>query len=293
MRPVPLFIAALFAAAPTVARATVYDEFAGLRSQAMGGAHRGLGTSNDTMFLNPAGMISYRRYSVDLSYGFTSFDDLSHISISAVDSKSGPVAGAAGYTHDRGDPDGSNAKLHRIYMGAAYPISQNFGFGITVRHIRGDFTDEKGVRHEEIELYNGDVGVFLMAAEGVGIGFTYHNLIRGDYPKLTPPSLGVGGSYTNGPIALAADISMDVRDTDNRRIGYHLGGEYFIGQEYPIRLGWKYNPFIRKTGADAMENIVSAGLGWISQGGALEATFAQSIERERNWSLTGALKFFL
>ena len=35
--------------------AGIYDEFRGLRSEAMGGAHRGLGTSNDTLTLNPAG----------------------------------------------------------------------------------------------------------------------------------------------------------------------------------------------------------------------------------------------
>ena len=41
---------------PRVSNASVYDEFTGIRSAAMGGAHRAVGTSNDALVLNPAGM---------------------------------------------------------------------------------------------------------------------------------------------------------------------------------------------------------------------------------------------
>jgi hypothetical protein len=280
---------------PAAAGASVYDEFTGLRSQAMGGAHRGLGNSNDTLFLNPAGMVLAKRYSVDLAYGFTAMDDLSHISLSAVDSKSGPVAGAAGYTHDRGDEDGVDARLHRIYMALAYPIVENFGFGITVRNLRGEYTDVASGERRDLSLYNGDIGIAVAAGEGFGFGFTYHNVLRlaDDERVLTPPSLGFGAAYTTGFFSLAADVTMDLRDEDNRRMGYHVGGEYFAADQYPIRLGWQYAPFVRRNGSDANENIVSGGLGWITGGGAIEATFAQSVERPKNWAISGALKFFL
>ncbi|MEZ4272059.1 MAG: hypothetical protein R3C68_11720 [Myxococcota bacterium] len=127
----------LLCAAP-VSKAGVYQEMKGLRSEAMGGAHRGLGTSNDTLFLNPAGMAMLRRYSVDLLYGYTSIDNLNHISVTAVDSKSGPLAGAVGYTHDRGELNGLDAKFHRAYGAIAYPIFEGVGLGLTGRYVRGD-----------------------------------------------------------------------------------------------------------------------------------------------------------
>src|SRR5262245_27093677 len=97
----------------------------------MGGAHRGVGTSNDTIMLNPAGMAIRKRYAIDGSYAYSAQDTLSHISISALDSKTAPVAGALAYTHDRGDHEFSNVEMNRIYMASAYPIFDWLAVGIT------------------------------------------------------------------------------------------------------------------------------------------------------------------
>ena len=96
--------------AATPARADVYREIHGARSEAMGGAHRGLGTSNDAITLNPAGMMLTKRYSIDANYTYSKQDDLHHFSISLVDSKSGPVAGSDEYVFSRGDHDRADKK---------------------------------------------------------------------------------------------------------------------------------------------------------------------------------------
>src|SRR3954469_18063599 len=97
-----LFFALMFGAASVRAQ-TLPDEFAGVRSLGMGGAHRALGTSNDTLYLNPAGMAIMKRYSVEASYAYDALFKLTEVGGSIVDSKSGPVAGGVGYTHERGD----------------------------------------------------------------------------------------------------------------------------------------------------------------------------------------------
>ncbi|MBI3179837.1 MAG: hypothetical protein HYZ27_09265, partial [Deltaproteobacteria bacterium] len=98
------------------AAAAVSEEFPGVRSAAMGGAHRGLGTSNDTLYLNPAGMSLASRYSVEMDYRFSNFDELYRLAATVVDSKSGPVAGGLGYTYVWGNEDGADPALHRVVL---------------------------------------------------------------------------------------------------------------------------------------------------------------------------------
>ena len=183
------------------AAASVFDEFHGVRSVGMGGAQRGLGTSNDTLYLNPAGMAIARRYAVELNYAYSPFDELTHLNVSAVDSKSGPVAGGIAYTHERGDSTGVDASLHRIYVGAAYPISDAFALGVTAKNFRGSFVDNGEKRH--ISLYTGDVGVITRLGQGVGVGFTAHNVVKTDVARFTPLTFGTGLSWVPSTLLAA------------------------------------------------------------------------------------------
>lgn len=268
----------------------VGQELHGVRSMAMGGAHRGLGTSNDTLYLNPAGMAIMRRYSVELQYGYSPFDHLNHINASAVDSKSGPVAGAIGYTHDRGDKAGVNANLHRIIGGAAYPINQRLAFGLSTRHVRGHFNDADGKRHD-VRLYSGDVGVMALVTPQVGLGVAYNNIVATDFPELTPPSAGLGLSFLGPLFTLAGDISWDLKTPKDAAVSYHLGGEYIASRTFPLRLGYRRETFVRNNGENGWENQITAGAGWSTVDGGLDLAYSRSLERRRHWSLIAAFRF--
>jgi len=170
--------------------ASVFDELHGVRSLSMGGAHRGLGTTNDTLYLNPAGMALGRRYSVEMGYGYSPFDELTRLNASVVDSKSGPVAGSIAYTHDRGDADGVDAAVHRIYMGAAYPLSEAFALELQPRTSAANLVDNGDRR--KLSLYTGDVGIITRLGQGVGVGLTAHNVVKTEMTRLTPLTFGAG-----------------------------------------------------------------------------------------------------
>ena len=276
---------------PLWANATVYDEFRGIRSGGMGGAHRGIGTSNDTLLLNPAGMAILSRYSIELDYGYNKKDDLSRAHFSAVDSKSSPVAAGLAYTYVKGDQKNVDPNMHFIYFGMAYRIANSVAFGISSKNFRGEFTDETGLK--EYDLYTGDVGVQFNLGDSVRVGLTYHNLMETDLPKLTPPTLGAGASFQWNELVFAADLDADITDSDNPKMTYRAGAEYFYNRIAPVRIGYTRSPFIRSTGAKAEEDIVSAGLGYLSQTGSLDISFSRSVQRARNWTLIGGMKFFL
>ncbi len=258
----------------------------------MGGAHRGVGTSNDTLYLNPAGMAVATRYGVETAYQYSNFSDLTDLNLSAVDSKSGPVAGGFGYTHTRGDADGVAPSLQRYSAALAYPLMPGLAFGVSTKHVRGEYKDAAGDR-QEVELTTGDAGISLLMAQGLGFGVTMQNTVKTDHPLFTPRIYGAGVSFQNPGFVVAADISMNQDTEDKFKTRYNVGAEYFLMGLYPIRLGYRREPTTKKDGSFLEENIFSVGGGWMSQSGSFEFAAEHSLERMRNWKMIAAMKFFL
>jgi len=278
---------------PSAAHADPYQEFLGVRSEAMGGAHRGLGNSNETIMLNPAGMALTRRYSIDATYGYSAQDTLSHASISALDSKTGPVAGGLAYTFSIGDHAHSNVNLHRIYLASAYAITDYLAFGMTARHIRGEFNDENG-EHQNVEVYTGDLGIMLALFHSFGIGVTYHNTVTSSRKRLAPPHMGIGLGYQGESLALASDMEIDLRDRRLGDVSFRFGAEYFIDGQFAFRAGYRFEPFIRKYGGKKdLDHVLSGGFGWVTESGSVEIAYTQSVILKKDWDLIGSFKFFL
>lgn len=275
-----------------LAHADVTDPFFGARAVAMGGAHRALGTSNDTILLNPAGMSLLRRYSVDVDYGFEGRDSLSRIHVSALDSKTGPVAASMAYTYvrDEGGPVGAN--LHQFASATSYALNPSVALGFNLKHARGDYTP-RDAEKREVSMFTSDLGLLMTLGEGVRAGATYHNFVRADAAGLARPSVGVGLAWGWDQLSLAGDLDIDLRASQRGELSYFAGAEYFVGGQFPLRAGYAARRYEDTSGASAFENLVSGGAGWIQQGGALEVGYQQSLTRQRNWQIVGALKFFL
>lgn len=282
----------MVAAFPGAVRADVYQEFTGTRSEAMGGAHRGVGTSNDTIFLNPAFMSLVPRFSLDGYYGYSGQDSLSHISFSALDSKTGPIGGALAYTHDRGDHDFTNAELHRIYFATSYALFDFLALGFTGRHVRGAFNDERGLR-QNVETYSADLALAMRLFDLVGIGVTYHNVLSTSRPRMTPPHLGTGAALTWEGFVVAVDVDIDLRQRHMGDLTVKTGAEYFLFNMFPLRFGYRWQPRIRRDGEKEWENILGGGIGYVGEVGAIEITYTHSINVHNNWDVIGALKLFL
>lgn len=277
----------------TPGRADVYREFHGLRSEAMGGAHRGLGNSNDAITLNPAGIALTKRYSIDGGYSYSKQDDLHHFSLSILDSKTGPVSGALEYSLTRGDHAHADANLHRVYFSSAYALLENLALGITARTVRGDFKDEKGER-QNVETYSTDLGLGLVLFEAFGLGVTYHNVITSSRKRLNPPHLGIGLAYVGDALTIAADMEIDLRKNWLGEITARAGVEYFLGGAFPVRFGYRAVPFTRKYGgARDYDHVLGGGIGWITETGSVEATYTHSVIIQKNWDIFAALKFYL
>jgi hypothetical protein len=263
------------------------DEFQGVRSAAMGGAHRGVGTSNDTLVLNPAGMVLAKRYAIEMNYGYGRFSEASTINVSAVDSKSSPVAGGIGYTADVGGK--YHAKIHRLYLSSAYAITEYIAFGLTGRHLRGDYTVDG--QKTNLALFTGDAGIMITPMQGFNIGVTYHNIYANQKSLLASPAVGVGVGFTKNTLTLASDIRIDIRNKHNR-LSYHGGLEYFALGRVPFRIGYMGIPKDVSIKND-LEHTITSGIGWVESKSSVDISYQHSITQPTHWTLMAALKFFL
>ena len=276
---------------PRVSSASIYDEFTGIRSAAMGGAHRAVGTSNDALMLNPAGMAMAKRYAVEMNYGYSKLDDLSRAQLSAIDSKSSPIAAGVGYTYVRGDDKGVDPGMHWVYFGSAFRIAQNLAFGFSTKHIRGSYKEED--IKKEVEVYTRDNGLQLIVGNMFSFGLSYHNLVETDVPELTPPTVGVGLALGWRSLLFSADVDIDITDTDAPGFINRAGGEWFLQKTVPLRVGYTRQGFVDKDNIPGEENLVTLGLGYLNQAGSLDLSVMRSVALNNNWTCIGGLKFFL
>lgn len=275
----------------------VYEEFVGVRSSSMGSAHRGLGTSNDTLYLNPAGMAITQRYSIDAIYGYSKLNDLNRFNASIVDSKSGRIAGGVGLTHTRGDEAGLDPRLNRFHGALAYAITPELALGLNVKHLRGSLATLPAPivpdEHNEVRVWNGDIGVMLRLGS-VGLGLVYQNALNvDDNDKLfTPRTFGGGVGFSQSNVTLTGDVVAERRD-DSTELSFGLGGEYFVLDAIALRLGYRLAPVAENTTTANDENIISGGFGYITRKGAIDLGALQSLDRNENWQLIGSLRLFL
>ncbi len=286
---IPVLAAILLS--PAIVQAEVADSYSGVRSSAMGGAHRGLGTSNDTLFYNPAGMSSMARYNIDFGYSYNGGDGLTRTQLSIVDSKTSPVAGGVAYTHTRGNRDGQDVSLNYIHSGFSYRITPNFLLGATGKHYRGRYTNEDG--KQEIAVYGGDIGMLLNISPLIKFGVTYHNIVETDAAELTPPSVAGGLSVQFGSLVAAADIDYSLVKETKGEMTYHGGVEYFAGGAFALRAGYAQTKYLSDAGKSSDEGTVSGGAAYLTPTGALTISYKQSIQRSQRWDAVAAFKIFL
>ena len=268
------------------------SEFVGLHSQGMGGAHRGLGTSNDTLFLNPAGMSMSKRYTIEASTARDLYDDAVIWALSAVDSKSGPLAGGLGWMMERKTVDDETLVINRFILGISLAPMEFLSIGFNTNYFSGEAQPLK-TKFSDLSLFSGDLGVGIKFLESFRLGFATKNIFSSDESEYLPMTTGCGFGFVSNRINIAADLVWNKDVPENESLSYHAGLEYFAEDVFPFRLGYRRSPFHKKDDSLSYENHLSGGLGWVSMTGSLEFSYEQSIERPRRKGFSFALKFFL
>ena len=251
--------------------------FEGARLLSYAGALRALSTSNDAIYLNPAGLALSNIYSIEGNF----LDDLRgrqrFFNASVMDSQAGPVAGGLAYTYMTRtvgvDPQGAEYTLegHRAELSVATKVAETVAIGVTGRYL--NFTAKHGEADDParaIDIFTIDAGLQWRSQSGFCLGLAAYNLTKPDYREV-PISWGAGLGFEAEGFAIEADIRY------NARIGkaaFSGAVAYAFGGVVPIRLGGSYD-------LASQSASISAGIGYQTKEFSADFGFRQRVSEGR------------
>ena len=274
------------------ARAQANSEYIGVRTMSMGGVQRAIGTNNDAIYSNPAGVALGQRYDIELAYQRAHEDGVNHFNASVIDGKSGPVAGGLAYTYSASGA--KNTGLSRLYLPLGAAIGSSLALGVVGKHILGHYEDVAGDKLKP-SLWAADVGALAKMSETLHIGLSARNVLRDERSPLQRRDLGAGLAYVaaDNTITLGGDAVWDLDDR-TRSTAWRVGGEYVVEGTFPLRAGFQHRPYTAADGTNASEKVVSAGAGiTLGDSGSINGGYETSLDRKNTWQLgfNAALKF--
>ncbi len=262
--------------------ASAWDDFLGVRPMGMGGAHSAVVTGNDAIFLNPAGMALFRRYSFETQYLLTpefgiEGGPMEHVfNVSVVDNQITPVATGISYTRIERD---DSKRGNRYDMAFGYALGQNLMIGTNVKYLN---YEREG--REDLDAVTMDFGMLMRFDFGVTIGLVGYNLTNtGDYLE-HPISMAAAVSFSPfRTLSIAFDWMINFQKPDEAAdalgekgtgYAYRFGAEYLLMDQLLLRAG----AVIDQTRPENDQYGWSAGIGYITKTFGIGFSYQQSFE---------------
>jgi len=256
--------------------AAAYD-LQNARALSLGGASRAYCPSNGALYLNPAGIAIARLYHVETMYGYIPTAH-SHIAgASVIDSVTAPVAMGLSFNYVAWDPNGVDRNEYDVRLSAAYYISRLLAIGLSLKYVYAD-QDGHGPLATNLFVSNGeeqlntvtvDVGTTLTIGQYFAIAVVGYNLTNTESTH-APLSLGAGLALTISSFVVAADMLVDFTSADDVMFRAMGGAEYLISDNWPIRLGYRWDQLMGT-------HSVTGGFGYISQRFGVELSIRQDV----------------
>ena len=162
----------------------------------------------------------------------------------------------------------------------AYPLGDKFAIGATGRYLRVNqapgqgpfgtsFVSDGTPGDPLFNQFTFDVGLTAAPVDSLRIGLVGHNLTNPG-TGLAPTQLAGGVGYTVKDLAVEADLLGDFTTWDRAHPRFMLGGELFVADRFPIRLGYRYDDGLRT-------HALSAGVGYIDKNWSFEISARRDI----------------
>ncbi len=275
-----------------------YDlgEIESARALAMGGAMNALGSSTAALYLNPANLALTRVYHFEGQAAYSPQAQRESIGGAIADSASSSLRGGFAGTYNQMDPNGIDRKWADLRLAVAYAFSEKIAFGATGRYIRetqsvdggpfGASLASGGTAGDPIlNTFTFDAGLAFMPIEGLHLGVVGKNLTNPG-TALAPTTLTGAIGYQNGIFAVEADLLTDFTTWKESKERLMVGGEIFVANHVPIRVGYRYDDGMRT-------HSISGGVGYVDRQFSAEFGLRQDIVGDHPATMMSlALRYF-
>jgi hypothetical protein len=296
-----LLPSAAYAGPATTSVEQGYDlgEIQAPRGIGMGGALNALGSSTEGLYLNPANLTSTRVYHFELLGSYWLDAQRYSLGGAVLDSSSSRLAGGfagSASCQDCIDSAGINRNFSDLRLGVAYPFGTLLSIGVIVRYLHvgqaistGPFgpnlVSDGTPSGPVLSTFTADLGVAVTPIPQLHFGVVGHNLTDPG-TGLAPTTVAGGVGYDGGAFAVEADLLGDFTTYGHPEGRVMAGGELFVGQHVPLRLGYRYDDGTQTHG-------VYAGFGYINKQWGAELSGGRDLYATHPSTLFGlSLRYF-
>jgi hypothetical protein len=269
------------------------------RGMGMGGALNALGSSTEALYLNPANLTATHVYHFELLGSYWLEAQRYSLGGAVVDSSSSRLAGGfagSGSCQDCVDSAGIRRNFTDLRLAVAYPFGTLLSIGATARYLHVDQNVSTGPfgpslvsdgtpNGPVLSTFTFDVGVTVTPIPQLHFGVVGHNLTDPG-TGLAPTTLAGGIGYDGGVFAAEADVLEDFTTFGHPESRLMVGGELFVAQHVPLRIGYRYDDGTRS-------DSLFAGFGYINKQWGVELSGGRDIYATHPSTLFGlGLRYF-
>lgn len=255
------------------------------RVMALGGGGHAIAQSTSALYVNPAAMSQSRVYHVDSSVLWDPSAGRWSFGGAVVDSTRRVGAGLA-YHYSLLDGDTRN---HDVRVALGVTLVEGVSLGITGRYM--DYVGPgtaNGVRGSAYSGFTLDAGLALKPWSWLSLGITGYSLSNPD-TALSPLSIGGGiGIIPTDTLHIVADTVWDVTSFADGPRARWSGGVELLVSRVPLRIGYTYDDIRLNNPV----HLITAGLGYIDQMFAVEASLRQEVYGGSQSTLLLNLRYF-
>ncbi len=259
------------------------------RTMALGGRAEATASSSGSMFANPASIIAARGYHTELLTMYDPTIGRYLFGSALTDSTRQYVSAGLAYFYS-GIAGTDQRSMHDTRINVTFAISPNVGIGIIARYLNatGGPPLMNGSSLTNAGAWAGfllDAGLFVRPFRMLQISASGHGLNNQD-TTIAPINMGVGVAFA--PVSMlniVADALIDFRQAGSAKGRYSGGVELFLGNRFPIRLGYAYDD-LRGTHA------VTAGVGYMDENFGVELGLRQGVFPDMQTTLMLGVRYF-
>ena len=263
----------------------------------MGGGLAATGASTVALYQNPANMELTRVYHFEFESAFSPEARRYDLGGAIVDSANGRFGGGIGANFGMLDPDGIHRSWTDFRVALSYQLGDHVSLGLAGRYLgvdqdtavgpfgSGDLISSGTPTKPLAQYLTFDAGLTITPVQGLHIAFVGHNLT--DLGVSLAPTTVVGGiGYDSHVFAVEADVLTDFTTWQTEQVRVNAGGELFLGEHVPIRLGYRFDE-------GTNTHALSAGLGYIGQQWSAEYSARRDIAGEHPATMMSlSLRYF-
>ncbi len=266
------------------------------RALGMGGAQVAMGSSTAALYLNPANLALTRVYHFEAEGSYSPQARRESVGGAVADSSSSALRGGFAGTYNKMDPDGIDRTWTDLRLALAYAFSDRIAFGATGRYLRTTQADDAGPFGASLAsggtatgpVFNNftfDAGLTAMPVDGLHIGVVGKNLTNPGI-ALAPTTVTGAIGYQNGMFAVETDLLTDFTTWNEAKERIMVGGEIFLANHVPLRLGYRYDDGMRV-------HSISGGVGYIDKQFSAEFGLRQDVVGDHPATMMAlALRYF-